>query len=441
MTDSTPRFNFDGVRNRLRQAEKYQQAGAVCEVRGLVIETKGPEASIGDVCQITTGAHGETLLAEVVGFRDNRMLLMPLGQMDAISPGSTVVAASHIDAVPSGPRLLGRIVDGMGQPLDEGPPLDYDYNQRLRRQPPNPLDRRPIESVFATGVRAIDCFTPVGVGQRLGLFAGSGVGKSTLLGMLVRGGSADVNVIALIGERGREVSEFVESSLSPEARAKSIIVVTTSDQPAMVRLRGAYLATSIAEGFRDRGSNVLFLMDSVTRFAMAQREIGLSIGEPPATRGYPPSVFSLLPRLLERTGNADSGTITAFYSVLVEGDDMNEPIADAVRGILDGHLVLSRAIASANRYPAVDVLESVSRLGPRICSDQEMDLMSRARQLLALYRENEDLINIGAYVKGSNPRVDEAISKRDNLESFLRQNAQETSCRKEAFARLQEALQ
>nr|WP_246456179.1 FliI/YscN family ATPase [Ruficoccus amylovorans] len=433
-------MNFDRLRHRLRQAETVAHAGAVSEVRGLIIEAHGPQASLGGLCHLLSDTGEEPVLAEVVGFRENRMLLMPLGELRSIGPGCKVVPAPHAEAVPVGKSVLGRVIDGMGRALDAGPPLDYDYSLPLRRPPPDPLSRRPIERVFATGVRALDCFTPVGVGQRLGLFAGSGVGKSTLLGMLMQSGAADVNVVALIGERGREVREFIEHCLTPEARARSVIVVSTSDQPAMVRLRAAYLATGIAEWFRDRGSNVLFLMDSVTRFAMAQREIGLSVGEAPATRGYPPSVFSLLPRLLERTGNAAEGTITAFYTVLVDGDDMNEPIADAVRGILDGHVVLSRAIASANRYPAVDVLESVSRLTTRVCSEKELTLMARARNLLSLYRSHEDLINIGAYVAGSNPRVDEAIAKREALEEFLRQAVHEKGDRMEAFKKMAEVL-
>jgi flagellum-specific ATP synthase len=434
-----PQLTALGLKERLRQASPVKQSGTVYQVRGLVIEAYGPNLAIGDMCRIETRV-GDGILAEVVGFSDHRMLLMPLDDMNQVAPGCTVTAAVHEGAVPVGEQLLGRIVDGLGNPIDEGRPLRYDYEQKIRMRPPLPLKRKPIDSVFETGIRSIDTFTPVGRGQRLGLFAGSGVGKSTLLGMLARSSEADVAVIGLIGERGREVREFIERTLSPEDLKRTVIVVSTSDQPAMLRLRAAYMATSIAEHFRDQGRNVLFLMDSVTRFAMAQREIGLSIGEPPASRGYPPSVFSLLPRLLERTGNAASGSITAFYTVLVEGDDMNEPIADSVRGILDGHVVLSRAIATANIFPSIDVLESISRLGTEVCSEEELSSVGAARELLALYRENEDLINIGAYVKKSNPRIDRAIELREPMIEFFRQSVREISPRETSFKRLREVL-
>lgn len=422
-------------RERLRQVVPGTQSGTVYQVRGLVIEAYGPNLAMGDMCRVET-RDGDYLLAEVVGFSDHRMLLMPLADMHRIAPGCAVTAARHEAAVPVGTGLLGRIIDGMGNPIDGKGSLRYDYNASVRQAPPPPLMREPIRHTFTTGIRSMDCFTPVGRGQRLGLFAGSGVGKSTLLGMLARGSEAEVTVIALIGERGREVREFIERTLKPEDLVNTVLVVSTSDQPAMLRLRAAYLATRIAESFRDSGANVLFMMDSVTRFAMAQREIGLSIGEPPASRGYPPSVFSLLPRLLERTGTSDSGTITAFYTVLVEGDDMNEPIADSVRGILDGHVVLSRAIATANIFPAIDVLESISRLSTEICTQNEIKLTGKARELLATYRENEDLISIGAYVKKSNPKIDLAIEKRDAMVEFLRQGMYEVSGRDESFAKL-----
>lgn len=434
------KLNTGGLRDRLRQASPLKQSGTVYQVRGLVIEAYGPNLAIGDMCRIET-REGDGLLAEVVGFSDHRMLLMPLDDMHRVAPGCAVTAEIHEGAVPVGKGLAGRILDGMGRPIDGLRPLHYDYSHNIRRRPPAPLERKPISSVFETGIRSLDTFTPVGRGQRLGLFSGSGVGKSTLLGMLARSSEADVTVIALIGERGREVREFIERTLSPEDLARTVIIVSTSDQPAMLRLRAAYMATSIAEHYRDAGLNVLFLMDSVTRFAMAQREIGLSIGEPPASRGYPPSVFSLLPRLLERTGNSAGGSITAFYTVLVEGDDMNEPIADSVRGILDGHVVLSRAIATSNIFPSVDVLESISRLGTEICSSGELALVGKARELLALYRENEDLINIGAYVRKSNPRIDRAIEKREPLIEFFRQGVRESSLREASFKRLEEILQ
>lgn len=433
------RANATALRERLRQAEPAVQSGTVYQVRGLVMEAYGPNLALGETCRVET-RDGGSVLAEVVGFHDHRMFLMPLGDMDRVSPGCRVVKAVHEAAIPVGEGLMGRIVDGMGNPLDNKGILEYDYERTIRRRPPDALGRKRIEETFSTGIRTLDCFTPIGRGQRMGLFAGSGVGKSTLLGMLARGSEADVAVIALVGERGREVREFVERTLTAEDMKRTVVVVSTSDQPAMVRLRAAYMATSIAESYRDEGANVLFLMDSVTRFAMAQREIGLSIGEPPASRGYPPSVFSLLPRLLERTGNAAEGSITAFYTVLVEGDDMNEPIADSVRGILDGHVVLSRSIATANIFPAIDVLESISRLNTEICSAEELQLVGQARELMAVYRENEDLINIGAYVKGSNPRVDLAIAKRQPLIEFFRQGVHEVSSREESFRRLAELL-
>lgn len=433
------RLEIGRIRERLGQANTSIQSGSVFQVRGLVIEAYGPNLAIGDMCKIET-RDGGSVLAEVVGFSDHRMLLMPLGDMHRVAPGCSVRSARHEAAVPVGESLMGRIVDGLGYPIDGKGPLRYNYSAKVRERPPDPLRRKTIETSFTTGIKAMDTFTPVGKGQRLGLFAGSGVGKSTLLGMLARSSEAEVSVIALIGERGREVREFVEKTLKPEDLAHTVIVVSTSDQPAMLRLRAAYIATSIAEQFRDAGKNVLFLMDSVTRYAMAQREIGLSIGEPPASRGYPPSVFSLLPRLLERTGNSETGSITAFYTVLVEGDDMNEPIADSVRGILDGHVVLSRAIATANLFPAIDVLESISRLGTEICTREELEMVGKAREMLALYRENEDLISIGAYVRQTNPRIDRAIDKRQLLVEFLRQGTFEVSERSESFRLLKEIV-
>lgn len=440
MSERSLGLRLDGFRQRMQQARPTTQSGTVYQVRGLVIEAHGPNLAIGDLCHIETRDATGGVLAEVVGFHDHRMLLMPLGDMHRVAPGSLVRPAFHEAGIPACHGALGRIIDGVGNPIDGRGPLAYDYSVSVRQRPPDPLSRKPIRDVFSTGIRAIDTFVPVGRGQRLGLFAGSGVGKSTLLGMFVRGSEAEVNVIALVGERGREVREFVEQTLGPEELAKSVVVVSTSDEPAMVRLRAAYLATAIAEQFRDAGRNVLFLMDSVTRFAMAQREIGLSVGEPPANRGYPPSVFSLLPRLLERTGNSAQGSITAFYTVLVEGDDMNEPIADSVRGILDGHVVLSRAIATANIFPAVDVLESISRLNTEICSKEELAITAQARELLAVYRKNEDLINIGAYARKSSAQIDRAIDKQSKLVDFLRQNYLEVSNRNKSYQKLKEIL-
>lgn len=437
--DNRLQNRINQMKDRLAEARVAPRYGHVHQVSGLVIEAIGPNLAIGDLCEIETRDEA-MVLAEVVGFRDNKMLMMPLGDLNRIAPGSRVMPANHQLALPRPEQAVGRIIDALGNPIDGKGPLDAAPGTGVNRSAPSPLSRQPIRECFETGVRAIDLFVPVGRGQRMGIFAGSGVGKSTLLGMLVRGGESDINVIALIGERGREVREFVESSLGEEALKRSVVVVSTSDQPAMLRLRAAFLATSLAESYRDAGRNVLFLMDSVTRFAMAQREIGLSVMEPPASRGYPPSVFSLLPRLLERTGNSENGTITALYTVLVEGDDMNEPITDAVRGILDGHIVLSRKIATSNVFPAIDVLESISRLNTVISTEEELALVARARELLALYRENEDLINIGAYAKQGNARIDEAIRRREQLVGLIRQGQLENCSRAESFEKLKEVL-
>tara|TARA_B110000093_G_scaffold33995_1_gene34988 strand:+ start:3833 stop:5155 length:1323 start_codon:yes stop_codon:yes gene_type:complete len=439
MIESTLQGRIDQMRNRLADASLVSHYGHVHQVCGLVIEAIGPNLAIGDMCEIET-RDGGAVLAEVVGFRDNKMLLMPLGDLNRIAPGSRVSAANHQLALPNPEAAVGRIIDAMGNPIDGKGPLSTTPGSSINGAAPSPLERMPISDCFTTGVRAIDLFVPVGRGQRLGIFAGSGVGKSTLLGMLARGSESDINVVALIGERGREVREFVESALDEEALKRTVIVVSTSDQPAMLRLRAAFLATSLAETYRDEGRNVLFLMDSVTRFAMAQREIGLSVMEPPASRGYPPSVFSMLPRLLERTGNSANGTITALYTVLVEGDDMNEPITDAVRGILDGHIVLSRKIATSNIFPAIDVLESISRLNTVISTDEELELVAKARQLLALYRDNEDLINIGAYAKQGNERVNEAIEKRGHIMDLIQQKQYEQCDRAESYAKLKQIV-
>jgi flagellum-specific ATP synthase len=427
-------------RSRLAASRPVQRIGRVAQVTGLVVEADGPNVSLGEVCQIRGGPGEPPVHAEVVGFRGHRTLLMPLGEMQDVRSGSAVVATSRTVNVPVGPAMLGRVIDGLGRPIDERGPLETQSMQPLRSAPPNPLRRERISEPFATGIRAIDVFTPVGLGQRVGIFAGSGVGKSTLLGMMARGAESDLNVIALVGERGRELREFIEKDLGPEGLARSVIVVATSDQPPLVRLRAALLATAIAEYFRDHGRRVLFMMDSVTRFAMAQREIGLSVGEAPSSRGYTPSVFSLLPRLLERTGMGERGSITAFYTVLVEGDDMNEPIADAVRGTLDGHIVLSRALATANHFPAIDVLESVSRLVRDVSTPEDIGHSSAARDLLAVYRKNEDLINIGAYVKGGNPRLDLAVAKHEALTGFLRQSVEEQAPRTESLEQLAQIL-
>jgi flagellum-specific ATP synthase len=423
-------------RQQLATTRLTERIGKVVQVTGLVIESDGPDVALGDVCRIQSRRGAPETMAEVVGFRDHRILLMPLGEMHHVHAGCEVVAAALASAVPVGEGLIGRVIDGLGRPIDRRGPLRAEFTRGLKNLPPNPLLRQQINRPFQTGVKAIDLFAPVGRGQRMGIFAGSGVGKSTLLGMMARGAESDVNVIALIGERGRELREFIEKDLGEEGMARSVIVVSTSDQPALVRLRAAQLATTVAEHFRDAGRNVFFMMDSVTRFAMAQREIGLAVGEPPSSRGYTPSVFSLLPRLLERTGNGERGSITAFYTVLVEGDDMNEPITDAVRGILDGHIILARTLATGNHFPAIDVLESVSRLAREISSPDEMELAGRARDLLALYRKHEDLISIGAYAKGSNPKIDLAIEKHEALMQLLRQKMEEKFSRAESFQQI-----
>ena len=426
---------MQNLRGRIGASVPVVRMGEVIQVTGLVIESIGPNVSLGDICEISS-PRLSGLQAEVVGFRDHRVLLMPLGEMQEIHAGCDVAATGRAAGINVSEALVGRIIDGLGRPIDGKGPLPAGTLRPLHCAPPNPLTRQRISKPFQTGVKSLDLFTPVGCGQRLGIFAGSGVGKSTLLGMIARGAESEINVIALIGERGRELREFIEKDLGPEGMARSIIVVSTSDQPALIRRRAALIATAIAEHFRDEGKKVLFMMDSVTRYAMAQREIGLAVGEPPTSRGYTPSVFSVLPRLLERTGNGERGSITALYTVLVDGDDMNEPIADAVRGILDGHVVLSRALATANHFPAVDVLESVSRVTLEICSKEELQSIGTARDLLAAYRKNEDVITIGAYTKGSNAHVDLAIEKTPLLRNLLRQPIEDKWTRDKSFTEL-----
>jgi flagellum-specific ATP synthase len=415
---------LSGVLDRVRSTRVVEKRGRVVQLIGLVIESEGPLCAVGEICRIESARHDSHTLAEVVGFREGRVLLMPLGELSGIHPGSEVIAHGRPLEVPVGDELLGRVLNGLGQPIDSLPPIRPSGLARCMAAPPHPLRRTRIRDVFGTGIRAIDTLIPVGEGQRLGIFAGSGVGKSTLLGMMAAHAEADVNVIALIGERGREVREFLEKDLSEEGRRKSVVVVATSNEPALCRLKGAYTAMAIAEHFRDQGKSVLLMMDSVTRFAMAQREIGLAVGEPPATRGYTPSVFALLPQLLERAGAGEKGAITAFFTVLVEGDDMNEPVADTVRGILDGHIVLDRALAQQNHYPAIDILQSVSRLTRDLCNAGQLDVAGKARELLSVYRKNADLISLGAYVAGSSPVIDAAVRLREPLDAFLRQKVE-----------------
>jgi flagellum-specific ATP synthase/type III secretion protein N (ATPase) len=423
--------------SRVKDARPFKLIGRVNRVIGLTVEVQGLTSSIGEVCEINVPGEDEPVLAEVVGFRDGSALLMPLGELRGIYQGCGVVSTGKHFFVKVGEQLLGRVLDGLGNPMDDlGPLHGLSEEYRVDNRPPNPLARKRITEVLSTGVRVVDAFLTCGRGQRIGIFSGSGVGKSTVLGMISRYSSADVNVIALIGERGREVLDFIESDLGPEGLARSVVVVATSEQPALVRLKGAFVASAIAEYFRNMGKNVLLMMDSVTRFAMAQREVGLAIGEPPATKGYTPSVFALLPRLLERPGMFGNGSITAFFTVLVDGDDLNEPISDAVRGILDGHIVLSRALAASNHYPAVDVLNSISRLMPDITDEEHRARAGRLRDLLAAYHQAEDLINIGAYVAGSNPRVDEAVQIHQKIIDFLRQGMYEHNDYEETLAAL-----
>lgn len=413
--------NLKKYHDRLNEISLYQYKGKVSRVIGLTIESRGPAVRLGETCHIYPIKSKEPVLAEVVGFKEDTVLLMPLGEMEGIGPGSMVVATGNTLEVNVGEQLLGRILDGMGNPIDdfELPSLNYSYP--VNNQPPNPLSRMKISEPLPLGVKAIDGFLTCGRGQRIGIFAGSGVGKSTLLGMIARNTLADINVIALIGERGREVKEFIDNDLEEEGLKKSVVIVVTSDQPPLVRMKGALLATSIAEYFRDCGKNVVLMMDSLTRFSMAQREVGLAIGEPPVTKGYTPSVFAVLPKLLERAGNSSKGSITGLYTVLVDGDDMNEPIADAVRGILDGHIVLSRSLANKNHYPAIDILASVSRVMPNIVDKEHMGIVGQIKDLMATYRDSEDLINIGAYSKGTNKKVDMAIEKIEKINDFLKQ--------------------
>jgi len=402
-------------------------SGCVRQVIGLVIESDGPMVSIGETCLVENGSSSSSVRCEVVGFKDKKVLLMPLGEISGISPGCRVIAAREQFTVDVGHELLGRVINGLGQPIDGKGPIHAGSTRMVSQRAPHPLKRKRISNHLATGIRSIDAMLSCGRGQRVGIFSGSGVGKSVLLGMVARNSEADVNVIALIGERGREVRDFLDKDLKEEGLKKSVVVTVTSDEASLIRVKGAMTATAIAEYFRDLGLDVMLMMDSVTRVAMSQREIGLAIGEPPTSKGYTPSVFAMLPRLLERSGTAEVGSITGLYAVLVEGDDMTEPIADAVRSILDGHIVLSRKLAHQNHYPAVDVLDSVSRLMIDIVSKEHREAANRLREILATYRENEDLINIGAYVKGSNSKIDMAIERMPVINEFLRQGLDESS--------------
>src|SRR4051812_47533161 len=427
--------SLDDALAGLQRADLHARQGRVSNLIGLIVEATGIDAEVGELCRVDTGRHSQPVPAEVVGFRDSRTLLMPLGEMQGIGPGTGVVATGEQLSVTVGDDLLGRVVDALGRPIDA---LEHEIEGEQRSTlaaPPSPLERPPIEDRISLGVRAMDSLIPCGRGQRLGIFAGSGVGKSSTLGMIARSTNWDVNGIALVGERGRGVLGFIDKNLG-EPRSRSVVVVATSDQPALLRIKAAYTATTIAEHFRDKGLDVMLMMDSVTRFAMAQREVGLAIGEPPATRGYTPSVFALLPKLLERSGTSAKGSITGLYTVLVDGDDMNEPVADAVRAILDGHVVLSRELAHASHYPAIDVLASVSRLVGEVVSPEVRAAGQELRRLMAALRAKEDLISIGAYSPGSDPTVDTALAKREAIERFLKQTVDYSSSAEEADAGL-----
>jgi flagellum-specific ATP synthase len=420
----------------LHSLDTARYVGKVSKVIGLTIEAIGPSVNIGEICELYSAKGKNRIKAEVVGFRDNRVLLMPLGDMDGIGPGCNVVATGDTLKVKVGFGLLGRVLDGLGNPIDGKGPVGYKALYPVSSSPPNPLKRKRIDQVLPMGIRAIDGLLTCGKGQRIGIFSGSGVGKSTLLGMIARNTAADVTVIGLIGERGREVREFIENDLGPEGIKRSVVVVATSDQPALIRLKSALLVTAIAEYFRDSGKDVMLMMDSLTRFALAQREVGLAIGEPPVSRGYTPSVFAVLPKLLERTGTSSKGSITSLYAVLVDGDDLNEPIADTVRGILDGHIVLTRDLANKNHFPAIDVLMSISRLMPLLADEHHNQCAHIIRNVMAVYKEAEDMITIGAYSRGTNPRVDDAIDRIDDINRFLRQGISENAEFGETIERL-----
>src|SRR6056297_54071 len=427
---------FEKYSDIIEQMDPIKYTGTVRRVKGLLIESYGPQVVVGESCQIVLPQEERTVWAEVIGFNDTSVQLMAFDQMEGIEPGCKVIAMGEALTVPVSDQLKGRVLNAMGKPIDGKGSIGSAVGASTSNTPPNVLFRKTIDERMVTGVRAIDGMTPIGKGQRIGIFSGSGVGKSTLLGMTARNTAADVNEIALIGERGREVREFIEQDLGEEGLKRSVLVVSTSDTSPLARVRGAFVATAIAEYFRDQGKDVMLLFDSITRFARAQREIGLTLGEPPATRGYTPSVFSILPKLLERCGNSEKGTITGFYTILVEGDDMDEPVSDTVRGILDGHIVLSRKLAQAYHYPAIDILASLSRLGRKVTGREEQDAAGRVRRLLATYTDSEDLINVGAYAEGSNSEIDEAIKKIDDIWDFLGQDIEEKAHLRDTVQRL-----
>ena len=435
-------LGLDKYRRCVDSACTIQAQGKVTNIVGLVIEAQGPMSRLGTVCDIYTQADLRKISAEVLGFRDNKVMMMPLEEMRGIGPGCPIVARQQRAVIPVGAGLLGRVIDGLANPIDGKGPIAAESEYPIYGMPVNPLSRKRITQPLDLGIRAINGLLTLGCGQRIGIFSGSGVGKSVLMGMIARKTAADVNVIALIGERGREVNEFIEKELGPEGLKRSVIVVATSDHLPLIRMRGAFIATAIAEFFRDQGQHVNLMMDSVTRFAMAQREIGLALGEPPTTKGYTPSVFTLLPKLCERAGtSANRGTITGLYTVLVEGDDTNEPIADALRSILDGHINLSRDLANQAHYPAIDILGSVSRVMEDIIDAEQKQCARKLKEVMATYRKAEDLINIGAYVAGSNPKIDYAITMVDKINRYLRQDIDETSPFDKCVAQLVELFE
>lgn len=419
-------MEFKRYQQILSQINTIAYMGKVNQIIGLIIESTGPNVNIGEVCRIYSNNSDKSIIAEVVGFKSGKVLLMPYQDISGIGPGSIVESTGDMLRIPVGNQLIGRIIDGFGAPIDGKGEFDDMQTYSVQNIPSNPLSRPRIDTRINIGIKAIDGLLTCGRGQRMGIFSGSGVGKSTLLGMIARNIEADINVIALVGERGREVRDFIEKDLGPEGMKKSVLVVATSDQSAMMRLKCPLVATTIAEYFKNQGKNVLLLMDSLTRFAMAQREIGLAIGEPPVARGYTPSIYAMLPKLLERSGNFEKGSITGIYTVLVEGDDVNEPISDAVRGIIDGHIVLSRAIAMKNHYPAIDILASISRLMSELVDEEHMELARRIRRMLSVYKENIDLISIGAYKANTNPELDHALERMDQINAFLQQDVNES---------------
>lgn len=430
-------LNIDTYIDAIEAADLVKRTGKVVQFFGLIVESMGPDACLGELCEIHSTTSQQPILAEVVGLKGGHVLLMPYGDLRGIGLGSQVTATGRPVDVQVGNRLLGRVIDPFGKPLDEKGKVVFDKSYPLYSEPLNPLERERIDTPLETGVRSIDSLLTVGKGQRIGIFAGSGVGKSTLLGMIARNMDADVNVIALLGERGREVNDFIETALGEEGLRRSVVIAATADQPALVRTHAAFVATAVAEYFRDQGKNVVLTMDSITRFATAQREIGLAVGEPPTSRGYTPSVFTILPRLLERGGKIrGGGTITAFYTVLVEGDDMNDPIADNVRAILDGHIVLTRELANSGHFPAVDILQSISRLTPDVTSKDQQKIARKAISYLNTYQKARDMVELGAYRNGTNPELDSAIKILPKLTSHLQQDRDEKATLENSFKQL-----